>query len=71
MVSVVGNINRCRFRCAVNANIFKSSTGCVAATVAIGDRWRIVGSYDIEGMVSELALTNRGSTGFPIMSEQH
>ena len=52
MVSVVGNINECRFRCAVNATIFKSSTGCVAATLAIGDRWRIVESSEIAGMVS-------------------
>ena len=52
MVSVVGNINECRFGCAVSVNIFKSSTGCVAATLAIGDRWRIVGSSEIEGIVS-------------------
>lgn len=51
MVSVVGNINERRFGCAVNANIFKASTARVAATLVIGDRWRVEWSAEIEGII--------------------
>ena len=51
VVSVVGNINERRFGCAVNANIFKASTARVAATLVIGDRWRVEWSAEIEGII--------------------